>query len=373
MDKASDESRAEAVNNLALPRAVGWNASANIATLWINQGGFTNWSAFDLNDLIPAACNSNISLRQAYDINDDNWIIAVGDGNLNQGGIQWHAYVLTPIDTCLWDLNGDSVVGILDLLNLLAAWGPCGDPPQSCFADLNCDGEVDVLDLLILIANWGKCPGEQGPPPKSLKKEIQDAGLTWPDDWDLFEECMTTGTPEEQDNCRCWFDRYFNGCPADCSQLPACGGYDPFNECPGDFTGPLGEADCRVDAFDNNHLLACWGKPCGDLTGDCTTDAFDLNILLAEWGACPLDPLCGPGPELTCDQGAQGGGGGGGSGPQGGGGSDGGPDSSPSLTAALAQMGFDSVAAYQAYITTLSDTEAFASASVLLALLEAQP
>ena len=137
---------------------------------------------------------------------------------------------------------------------------------------------------------------------------------------------------------------------------------DPFNERPGDFTGALGVPDCRVDAFDLSHLLSCWGRPCGDLTGDCTTDAFDQARLLANWGACPQAPLCGPGPELSCSQGAQGGAG-----------SDGGPDSSPSLTAALAQMGFDSVDAYQAYITTASDAEAFTSVSVLLALLEAQP
>ncbi len=62
-----------------------------------------------------------------------------------------------------------------------------------------------------------------------------------------------------------------------------------------------------------------------------------------------------------CGQGAQGGEGGGGSG------------SGPSLEAALAQMGFDSVDEYQAFITTLSDGEAFVCACALLALLEAQP
>jgi len=90
---------------------------------------------------------------------------------------------------------------------------------------------------------------------------------------------------------------------------------------------------------------------------------LDLLALPAYWGACPQAPLlCGPGPELSCGQGAQGGGG-----------SSGGPGSSPSLTAALAQMGFDSVGEYQAYITTVSDSEAFVCACVLQALLEAQP
>ena len=59
-------------------------------------------------------------------------------------------------DTCDADLNGDGVVGILDLLMLLAAWGPCDPPcPPACAGDLNGNCTVNVLDLLILLANWG--------------------------------------------------------------------------------------------------------------------------------------------------------------------------------------------------------------------------
>jgi hypothetical protein len=53
------------------------------------------------------------------------------------------------------DLDGDGVVGILDLLVLLARWGPCPDPPAPCPADLDGDGTVGIRDLLILLANWG--------------------------------------------------------------------------------------------------------------------------------------------------------------------------------------------------------------------------
>ncbi|MCZ6542715.1 MAG: hypothetical protein O6768_03530, partial [Planctomycetota bacterium] len=57
-------------------------------------------------------------------------------------------------DPCPWDLNGSGDVGILDLLALLAAWGPNpGDP-----ADFDGDGIVGILDLLTLLANWGACP-----------------------------------------------------------------------------------------------------------------------------------------------------------------------------------------------------------------------
>jgi hypothetical protein len=56
---------------------------------------------------------------------------------------------------CPEDVNGDGVVDVLDLLDLLTAWGPC--PPGPCPADVNGDGVVDVLDLLDLLTAWGPC------------------------------------------------------------------------------------------------------------------------------------------------------------------------------------------------------------------------
>jgi YVTN family beta-propeller protein len=53
------------------------------------------------------------------------------------------------------DLNHDGSVNVLDLLMLLAAWGPCPDPPDPCPADLDGDGHVGVLDFLIMLAHWG--------------------------------------------------------------------------------------------------------------------------------------------------------------------------------------------------------------------------
>ena len=52
------------------------------------------------------------------------------------------------------DLDGDGTVGILDLLALLAVWGPCADC-ENCAADLDGDCTVGVKDLLILLGNWG--------------------------------------------------------------------------------------------------------------------------------------------------------------------------------------------------------------------------
>ena len=60
---------------------------------------------------------------------------------------------------CPWDLDGNGeVTSTKDLLFLLAAWGPCPDPPDPCPADFDGDGIVGTTDLLALLANWGPCP-----------------------------------------------------------------------------------------------------------------------------------------------------------------------------------------------------------------------
>jgi choice-of-anchor B domain-containing protein len=54
------------------------------------------------------------------------------------------------------DLDNDGVVGILDFLEMLAAWGPCPDPcPPSCAADLDGNCTVGIGDFLIMVSNWG--------------------------------------------------------------------------------------------------------------------------------------------------------------------------------------------------------------------------
>lgn len=55
--------------------------------------------------------------------------------------------------TCVADLNGDTFVGVADLLQLLSAWGPCA----KCDADITGDDVVGVADLLELLGAWGAC------------------------------------------------------------------------------------------------------------------------------------------------------------------------------------------------------------------------
>lgn len=50
------------------------------------------------------------------------------------------------------DVDGDGLVGLSDLLAVLAAWGPCG--AGACPADLDGDGIVGLGDLLEVLAAW---------------------------------------------------------------------------------------------------------------------------------------------------------------------------------------------------------------------------
>ena len=54
---------------------------------------------------------------------------------------------------CPADVNGDGVVDIDDLFDILAHWGE-----GSGNWDVNDDGTVDIDDVYAVLDNWGPCP-----------------------------------------------------------------------------------------------------------------------------------------------------------------------------------------------------------------------
>ncbi|MHC5022292.1 MAG: GC-type dockerin domain-anchored protein [Planctomycetota bacterium] len=62
---------------------------------------------------------------------------------------------VTVEEPCLGDGNEDGAVDILDLLDLLAAWGS-SDPTWDLAPGAG-DGIVDIQDLLVLLGAWGPC------------------------------------------------------------------------------------------------------------------------------------------------------------------------------------------------------------------------
>ena len=59
---------------------------------------------------------------------------------------------------CPGDSNGDGVVTVQDLIEVVLNFGECPDG-TACVGDLNGDGVVDVDDLLLVVMNFGPCPG----------------------------------------------------------------------------------------------------------------------------------------------------------------------------------------------------------------------
>ena len=104
-----------------------------------DDNGDESGAAFTFTGL--ADCNEN----DVIDICD---IVNGTSPDLNGNGIP------DECEVCPADINADGTVDVLDLLQLLAAWGPCAACPE----DINADGVVDVLDLLQLLAAWGPCP-----------------------------------------------------------------------------------------------------------------------------------------------------------------------------------------------------------------------
>ncbi|MHC4785861.1 MAG: hypothetical protein ACYTE6_07830 [Planctomycetota bacterium] len=58
---------------------------------------------------------------------------------------------------CPGDTNGDALVNVNDVLNVLANWG--AGPFEPPGADTNGDGVVNVTDFLRVLAGWGPCAG----------------------------------------------------------------------------------------------------------------------------------------------------------------------------------------------------------------------
>jgi len=74
-------------------------------------------------------------------------------GNGFDAVVDLGAFETTASTPCAGDLNANDIVGIGDLLALLAVWGPC----ESCAADFDADGMVGISDLLTLLSVWGTC------------------------------------------------------------------------------------------------------------------------------------------------------------------------------------------------------------------------
>ncbi len=102
------------------------------------------------------------------------------------------------IAPCPADVNGDGVVNILDLIELIMSLGLC-DNPGDCPADINHDGVVDLHDVIALLASFGPCPGFDGCP-----WDVDGDGTVGPSD--LQSLLQNLGPCQNPDECPWDFD-----------------------------------------------------------------------------------------------------------------------------------------------------------------------
>src|SRR3989304_3844852 len=83
---------------------------------------------------------------------------ATGVAALARGIIGWRNIALGAVSVdgagIPGDVNGDGLVDVQDLVEVVLSWGQCLQPPRTCPADLNDDGVVAVQDLIEVILNW---------------------------------------------------------------------------------------------------------------------------------------------------------------------------------------------------------------------------
>ena len=90
---------------------------------------------------------STWSQLHPFEINEARQVCGTG---LNAGHTR--GFLLTPYPVVPGDFTTDVIVGVEDVLIVLANWGR--DPVRPLEGDTDLDGDVDVSDFLLLLANW---------------------------------------------------------------------------------------------------------------------------------------------------------------------------------------------------------------------------
>ncbi len=57
--------------------------------------------------------------------------------------------------TTTWDVTGDGMINVLDVILIGQHWGETG-PDCWIPEDVNCDGMINVLDVILVGQHWGE-------------------------------------------------------------------------------------------------------------------------------------------------------------------------------------------------------------------------
>ena len=129
-----------------------------------NQLGAAEGLTIPFNKPIPFSVGGDPNFVANGDFNGDGLpdLVTVNQDESPNGGSVAVLLNNPPSPPCAADFNGDGYVNVIDMLDLIAHWGPC-PPGASCPWDLNGDDVVDIHDFLDLFFSWGICAGEDCP------------------------------------------------------------------------------------------------------------------------------------------------------------------------------------------------------------------
>jgi len=132
-------------SGFALYAVGGFEHSGTQSLMHIARWDGVEWSA------VGAGMNDNVYGISVFD-GGDGPRLCVGGSFTTVDGLSSNrvAQYVAGESGVVGDVTGDGVVDVLDLLQVLGAWGPCPGCPE----DITGDDIVDVLDLLEILANW---------------------------------------------------------------------------------------------------------------------------------------------------------------------------------------------------------------------------
>jgi hypothetical protein len=144
-----DFSRAFAINNFK--QVVGRNEDSSHAILWVYDPGCDPcWIAFDLDDsengVIAECSDDEWRIFEAHDINDNGWIVALGDRVVSTT-IETHALLMTP-EPCPLDVDNDGFITEDDAAAIAGKIFAYDPPEVDCPVATICDWDVN-FDCII--------------------------------------------------------------------------------------------------------------------------------------------------------------------------------------------------------------------------------
>lgn len=133
---------------------MSYTTTCNGSMLLQVQGDFFD-AVSAVYEVCPSGSNQMVACGQESYIvpctAGSTFLIRVGSDDGSEGDGTVLVNCIPGSDPCPGDCNGDEIIGVDDVLAMIAAYG------QESDCDTTGDGIIDVNDLLDLIASWGPC------------------------------------------------------------------------------------------------------------------------------------------------------------------------------------------------------------------------